>query len=159
MGRVLSRAEAAAACEAARTGGRRVVFTNGCFDLLHAGHVALLAEARAAGDSLVVGVNVDATVRELKGPGRPIAPAAERAEILAALRCVDLVVLFDEPTPRELIVALRPDVLVKGGDYALDEIVGRDEVESWGGRVFAVPLMSGRSTSGILDAVRRAASR
>jgi D-beta-D-heptose 7-phosphate kinase/D-beta-D-heptose 1-phosphate adenosyltransferase len=156
MGRVVPRDVAARECAEARGAGRRVVFTNGCFDLLHAGHVALLAEARAAGDLLVVGVNTDATVRALKGPGRPIVPEGERAEVLAALRAVDRVVLFAEPTPLDLIVALRPDLLVKGGDYVPDTIVGRDEVESWGGRVLAIPLLPGRSTTAILAHVRGA---
>lgn len=156
MGRVVSAAEAVRLCAAARAEGKRTVFTNGCFDLVHAGHVALLEEARAAGDLLVVGLNTDASVRALKGPGRPIVPEAERAEILAAFRAVDLVVLFPEETPRELVLALRPDVLVKGGDYALDEIVGREEVASWGGRVFTVPPLTGRSTSAILERIRSA---
>jgi D-beta-D-heptose 7-phosphate kinase/D-beta-D-heptose 1-phosphate adenosyltransferase len=116
--------------------------------------VALLEEARAAGDLLVVGLNSDAGVRALKGSGRPIVPEPERAEVLAALRFVDLVVVFDEPTPRELVLALRPDVLVKGGDYSPDTIVGRGEVESWGGRVVVVPLVAGRSTRSIVEDVR-----
>jgi D-beta-D-heptose 7-phosphate kinase/D-beta-D-heptose 1-phosphate adenosyltransferase len=156
MGRVATRGEAARACAEARAAGQRVVFTNGCFDILHGGHVALLEGARAAGDLLVVGVNSDEGVRALKGDGRPIVPEAERAEVLAALRAVDLVVLFDEPTPRDLVVALHPDVLVKGGDYTPDTIVGRDEVESWGGRVVVVPLVAGRSTRGLLEDARAA---
>lgn len=153
MGRIVTAAAAASACAEARARGLRVVFTNGCFDLLHGGHLALLEGARAAGDLLVVGLNSDSGMRGLKGDGRPIVPQEERAEILAALLAVDLVVLFDEPTPRELIVALRPDVLVKGGDYTPDTIVGRDEVEAWGGRVVVVPLVAGRSTRGLLDDV------
>ncbi len=156
MGRVATRAEAARECAAARAAGRRVVFTNGCFDILHGGHLALLEEARAAGDLLVVGLNSDAGVRALKGAGRPIVPEPERAEVLAALRYVDLVVVFDEPTPCDLVLALRPDVLVKGGDYSPDTIVGRDEVESWGGRVVVVPLVAGRSTRSIVEDVRAA---
>ena len=154
MGRVATRAEAARACAQARAKGLRAVFTNGCFDVLHGGHLALLEGARASGDFLVVGLNSDEGVRALKGSGRPIVPEAERAEVLAALRTVDIVVLFDEPTPRELVLALRPDVLVKGGDYTPDTIVGRDEVESWGGRVVVVPQVAGRSTRSLLDEVR-----
>jgi rfaE bifunctional protein nucleotidyltransferase chain/domain len=133
--------------------GDRVVFTNGCFDLLHAGHVALLEAARGQGDFLVVGVNSDRSVRRLKGAGRPIVPLRERMEVLAALRPVDCVVSFDEPTPARLVARLRPDVLVKGSDYRNKPIVGRDLVESRGGRVVTVPLQRGRSTS---DLIRRA---
>ncbi len=159
MGRVATRVEAALVCAEARAASLRVVFTNGCFDILHGGHVALLESARAAGDLLVVGLNSDAGVRALKGSGRPIVPEPERAEVLAALRFVDLVVVFDEPTPRELLLALRPDVLVKGGDYSPDTIVGRDEVESWGGRVIVVPLVADRSTRSIVDLVRASRPR
>jgi len=130
-----------------------VVFTNGVFDLLHVGHVALLETARAEGSALVVGVNSDASARRLgKGPDRPLVPASERARVLAALAAVDCVVPFDEDTPLELIRALRPDVLVKGADYAPEAIVGAADVESWGGRVVRVPLVEGRSTT---DLVRR----
>ncbi len=132
---------------------RKVVFTNGCFDVLHRGHVELLRAARATGDALVVGVNTDASVRRLKGAGRPLVAAKDRAEILAALEMVDRVVLFGEDTPGRLIDALVPDVLVKGGDYALDEIVGRDTVERSGGRVVRVKLTPGRSTRGIIGTV------
>lgn len=150
MGRVLALDAAVRARDTARGAGKRVVFTNGCFDILHTGHLALLEGAKACGDLLYVGVNRDATVRGLKGPGRPIIPEEERAEMLAALRVVDVVVLFAEPTPRETVLALRPDVLVKGGDYTPDTIVGRDEVESWGGRVVVIPLVAGRSTRGLV---------
>jgi len=130
-----------------------VVFTNGVFDVLHAGHVALLEAARAAGAALVVGVNADASVRRLgKSADRPLVGETDRARVLAALACVDCVVLFDEDTPLELIRALRPDVLVKGADYARDQIVGAAEVEGWGGRVVRVPLVPGKSTT---DLVRR----
>ncbi len=130
--------------------GRRVVFTNGCFDLLHPGHIRLLEQARALGDVLVVGLNSDRSVRELKGPGRPLVPARERAEVLAALEAVEAVVIFEEPTPRELVAALRPDVLVKGGDWGPEEIVGREEVEAAGGRVERIPLVEGYSTSALI---------
>ncbi len=142
---------------AAWRAGRRgpVVFTNGVFELLHVGHVALLEAARAEGEALVVGVNSDASARRLgKRPGGPLVPEGERARILAALACVDCVVLFDEPTPLALIERLRPDVLVKGADYARDAIVGADEVERWGGRVVRVPLVPGHSTSALLERIR-----
>lgn len=130
-----------------------MVFTNGVFDVLHAGHVALLEAARAAGGALIVGANSDASVRRLgKGTDRPLVPDGDRARLLAALACVDCVVLFDEDTPLELIRALRPDVLVKGADYGRDQIVGADDVEGWGGRVLRIPLVPGKSTT---DLVRR----
>jgi D-beta-D-heptose 7-phosphate kinase/D-beta-D-heptose 1-phosphate adenosyltransferase len=131
-----------------------VVFTNGVFDLLHTGHIDLLTAARALGDSLIVGINTDESVRRLKGPGRPVRTEAERAYVLAALECVDAVTAFDEDTPLELVLAIRPDVLVKGGDYTPDTIVGRTEVESWGGRVQVVPLTAGHSTTRIIEALR-----
>lgn len=137
--------------------GRRVVFTNGCFDLLHPGHIRSLEEARALGDVLIVALNADASVRVLKGPGRPVIPENERAEILAALECVDAVVIFSEHTPRETIAQLLPDVLVKGGDWGSDKIVGREEVEAAGGRVVSVPVVSGYSTTEILRKIRESA--
>jgi D-beta-D-heptose 7-phosphate kinase/D-beta-D-heptose 1-phosphate adenosyltransferase len=134
-----------------------VAFTNGVFDVLHAGHVALLEAARAAGGALVVGVNADASVRRLgKGADRPLVPQDDRARVLAALACVDCVVLFDEDTPLELIRALRPDVLVKGADYTRDRIVGAADVEGWGGRVVRVPLVAGKSTTELLRRLRGA---
>jgi D-beta-D-heptose 7-phosphate kinase/D-beta-D-heptose 1-phosphate adenosyltransferase len=131
-----------------------VVFTNGCFDLLHPGHVEFLAQARTLGDVLVVGVNSDASVRRLKGAGRPLVVEADRAAVLAGLRSVDAVTLFDEATPLELISALLPDVLVKGGDYDLDGIVGRDVVEQAGGDVRALPFVEGYSTTEILTRLK-----
>ena len=131
-----------------------VVFTNGVFDLLHVGHIDLLTAARAFGDRLVVGLNTDASVHQLKVPTRPIHSEADRAYVVAALECVDAVTVFDEDTPLELIMALRPDVLVKGGDYTPDTIVGRTEVESWGGRVHVVPLTAGHSTTRTIEALR-----
>jgi len=128
-----------------------VVFTNGVFDLLHPGHIDLLTAARAAGDALIVGVNTDASVRRLKGPLRPVRTEADRAYVLAALECVDLVVGFEQDTPLELVKHLRPDVIVKGGDYGEDTIVGANEVKSWGGRVMVVPLTPGQSTTGIIE--------
>lgn len=133
-----------------RSLGERVVFTNGCFDLLHVGHVRYLNAARALGDHLVVGLNSDASVRRLKGPGRPVTPESERAEILCALAAVDAVVFFGEDTPLGLIEAVDPDVLAKGGDWALEAIVGREFVEGRGGRVVTIPIVTGRSTSNLL---------
>ncbi|GAB4221966.1 MAG: hypothetical protein Kow0062_17210 [Acidobacteriota bacterium] len=135
--------------------GRRVAFTNGCFDVLHAGHVHLLDRARAEADALIVGLNSDSSVRRLKGEGRPVQPCAERALVLSALEAVDRVVVFDDPTPLELILALRPDVLVKGADWAEDEIVGAREVRGWGGRVVRVPLLEGRSTTALIERISR----
>ena len=134
--------------------GRRVVFTNGCFDLLHPGHIRSLEQARALGDILIVGLNSDASVRQLKGQGRPAIPERERAEILAALESVDAVVIFDDLTPREVIARLLPDVLVKGGDWPSDQIVGREEVEAAGGRVVLAPVVLGYSTTDILKKIR-----
>jgi D-beta-D-heptose 7-phosphate kinase/D-beta-D-heptose 1-phosphate adenosyltransferase len=139
-----------ATIEAWRGAGERVVFTNGVFDLLHSGHVESLEDAAGLGERLVIGINSDASVRRLKGPERPIVPEAERAELLQGLECVDLVVVFDEDTPDRLIREVRPAVLAKGGDWALDEIVGREFVESLGGRVVRIPLREGRSTSAII---------
>ena len=145
----------AAERKAWRAEGRRVAFTNGCFDLLHPGHLALLEAARAEGDLLVVALNSDASVRTLKGAGRPVTPEGERAEALLALEAVDRVLIYDEPTPLEVIRALEPDVLVKGADWAPDAIVGRKEVEAAGGRVVRVELVPGLSTSAIVERVRR----
>ncbi len=136
-----------------RAQGKRVVFTNGCFDLLHPGHLRTLEGARALGDVLVVGLNSDASVLGLKGNGRPLMAERERAEILAALECVDAVTIFSEPTPLELIRALIPDVLVKGGDWGPEEIVGRAEVEAAGGRVVALPYEPGYSTSALIERI------
>ncbi len=132
----------------------RLVFTNGCFDLLHRGHVSLLERARALGDRLVVGINADDSVRRLKGAGRPLLPAADRAYLLASLRSVDGVTVFEEDTPRALIEALLPDVLVKGEDYRREEVVGGDEVEAAGGEVRLLPLEEGRSTTALLARIR-----
>ncbi|HWB17081.1 MAG TPA: D-glycero-beta-D-manno-heptose 1-phosphate adenylyltransferase [Vicinamibacterales bacterium] len=151
---VLSLGDAAALVDALRREGRTVVFTNGVFDLLHPGHVRYLQAARAEGDALIVGVNSDRSVRANKGPSRPITPEAERAEILAALACVDAVVIFDEETPAVIISRLQPDVLVKGADWAADAIVGRDVVEARGGRVVRVPVEAGWSTSAIVRKIQ-----
>lgn len=133
-----------------RVQGKKLVFSNGCFDLLHAGHVRYLNQARALGDALVVGLNSDDSVRALKGRGRPIVPELERAEVLAALACVDLVFIFGDPTPQRVIDAIVPDILVKGADWGIHEIVGRETVEAAGGRVCNLPLVEGTSTSAII---------
>ncbi len=138
-----------------RAAGARLVFTNGVFDLLHVGHVRYLAQARALGDALVVAINSDRTVRELKGPDRPVFNEAERAEILAALRHVDYVTVFDDVSPRSLIAQLLPDVLVKGGDYELDQIHGREEVEASGGKVISLPFVEGASTTSLIERMSR----
>ncbi len=148
--KILTRASLVRAVRGARRRGERVVFTNGCFDWLHTGHVRSLEAARRLGDRLVVAVNTDASVRRLKGPGRPLVPARQRTEILAALECVDWVVQFREATPLGLIRALRPDVLAKGGDWPLDQIVGREEVEGWGGRVVRLRQVPGMHTTRLI---------
>jgi rfaE bifunctional protein nucleotidyltransferase chain/domain len=138
-----------------RAAGRRLVFTNGVFDLLHVGHVRYLAQARALGDALVVAINSDRTVRDLKGPDRPVFNESERAEILAALRCVDYVTIFDDVSPRSLITKLLPDVLVKGGDYDLDQIHGREEVEAAGGKVISLPFVKDASTTALIERMKK----
>jgi len=138
-----------------RAVGRRLVFTNGVFDLLHVGHVRYLAQARELGDALLVAINSDRTVHELKGPRRPVFDESERAEILAALRHVDYVTVFDDVSPRSLIAKLLPDVLVKGGDYQLDEIHGREEVEAAGGKVISLPFVDGASTTALIERMRK----
>src|SRR3954451_10172232 len=152
--KILARAAMLAERERLRAGGRRLVFTNGVFDLLHVGHVRYLAQARALGDALVVAINSDRTVRELKGPHRPVFNEAERAEILAALRVVDYVTIFDDVSPRSLIAELLPDVLVKGGDYELDQIHGREEVEAAGGKVISLPCVEGASTTTLIERMK-----
>jgi D-beta-D-heptose 7-phosphate kinase/D-beta-D-heptose 1-phosphate adenosyltransferase len=146
--------EAAARLAVWRAGEARIVFTNGVYDLLHRGHVEYLEEARALGDRLVVGVNTDASVRRLKGPSRPIVTLEDRAAVLRALACVDLVVAFDDDTPLRLIEAVQPDVLVKGADYAVGEIVGREVVEARGGLVTTIALREGLSTSTLVERIR-----
>ncbi len=140
-----------------RASGHTIVFTNGCFDILHVGHIALLEDCRRFGGKVVVGINSDASVSGLKGPGRPIVGERERARILAALAATDAVVTFDAPTPIDLIVALRPDVLVKGGDYTEETVVGAPEVKSWGGRVVIVPTVEGFSTTNIVSKLAHSA--
>jgi rfaE bifunctional protein nucleotidyltransferase chain/domain len=137
-----------------RAGGERLVFTNGCFDILHVGHVRYLTEARALGDALLVAINSDRSVRRLKGASRPIMNERERAEMLAALASVSYVTIFDDDSPRALIGEILPDILVKGGDYDLNEIHGREEVERAGGRVLALPFTEGASTSSIIERIK-----
>ena len=152
---VISASELDAFSNRLRESAKVVVFTNGVFDLLHPGHLRYLQQARALGDALIVGINSDRSVRAIKGAGRPITPEAERAEILAALTCVDAVVIFDEDTPHALIASIHPDVLVKGADWAADAIVGRDIVEARGGKVVRVPVEAGHATTTILERIRR----
>ena len=153
---IVTRHEIGRVAEALRRAGRKVVFTNGVFDLLHPGHVRYLQQAKELGDALIVGVNSDRSVRLNKGEGRPVHAQAERAEILGALQVVDVVVVFDEETPHEVIAAVQPDVLVKGADWPEDGIVGRDIVEARGGVVVRVPVESGYSTSLIIEKIRQA---
>ncbi len=151
--KVLDRQRLKEKVDSLRQSGKTVVFTNGCFDLLHVGHVRYLQMARKQGDWLVVGVNSDSSVRQIKGPGRPIVPADQRAEVVAAIGCVDRVTIFDEPDPLALIQLLVPDVLVKGADWRLEEIIGATEVESAGGKVVRIPLEEGVSTSDLIERI------
>jgi len=157
MGKIVSQEELIQVTAREKRAGRRVVFTNGCFDLIHPGHVRCLAEARALGDVLVVAINSDHSVRGNKGPERPLVSEQDRAEVLAALASVDYVTIFDEPTPRELISRVLPSILVKGADWALDQVAGREEVEAAGGRVVSVPLAAGYSTTDLVQRIRNAA--
>lgn len=136
-----------------KSAGTKIVFTNGCFDLIHTGHTRYLAKARSFGDILIVAVNSDASVRRIKGEKRPVNPEAERAEVLAALGSVDFVVIFDEPDPHKIISELQPDVLVKGGDWPIEKMIGRDIVEARGGKVISVPYIEGASTTGIIEKI------
>lgn len=153
MSGIVSREDLPALGERLRAEGRKVVFTNGCFDLLHVGHLRYLQQARALGDVLVVGVNTDAGVRRLKGPTRPLVPEDERAELLAGLACVDYVTLFDEPTPVETIAALKPKVHAKGGDYRVEDLPEAAVVHENGGEVRIMPLVAGRSTTDLVDRI------
>jgi D-beta-D-heptose 7-phosphate kinase/D-beta-D-heptose 1-phosphate adenosyltransferase len=154
-GQVLATDQLARWVKAVRAAGGTIAFTNGCFDLVHSGHLASLVAAAETADELVVALNSDASVRQLKGPGRPLLPAAERAALIAALRPVSAVTIFAEPTPLETILQIRPDVLVKGSEYSEEDIVGAPEMRSWGGRVVRVPMVPGWSTSQIIEAIRR----
>jgi rfaE bifunctional protein nucleotidyltransferase chain/domain len=152
-GKIVSTETLVADLEQARRGGKRIVFTNGCFDILHVGHVRYLGAARSGGDLLVVGLNSDASVKSIKGERRPLVNQDQRAEVLASLACVDYVVVFDEPDPLRLIRAVRPDILVKGADWSEDDIIGADFVKSTGGKILRVELVSDASTSGIIDRI------
>jgi D-beta-D-heptose 7-phosphate kinase/D-beta-D-heptose 1-phosphate adenosyltransferase len=143
--------------EKARADGKLVVFTNGCFDIIHRGHVELLKEASSFGDYLFVGLNSDNSVKRLKGEGRPLVPQEDRAIVLESLRCVSGVVVFDEDTPLQILEKLRPDILVKGGDYRVNDVVGRDVVEGEGGKVIIVPYIEGYSTSSLINSIKRSA--
>ena len=152
--KVLSLSDAVAWVEHQRHEGGKIVFTNGVFDILHPGHIRYLQEARREGDALIVGVNSDRSVRAIKGPGRPINPEHERAELIAALSSVDAVVIFDQDDPQQIISRLQPDVLAKGADWAADRIIGRDSVEARGGRLVRIPLAEGYSTSDIIKKIQ-----
>ena len=147
--------EVAAVAARARQSGQTIVFTNGCFDLLHRGHVHILRQAKAGGDVLIVGINSDRSVKMIKGPARPIVPEIDRVELIAAMEMVDYVVLFDEPDPYRLIAALKPNVLAKGGDWSAETIVGADIVERDGGRLLVIPYLKGYSTSEIVERIRK----
>jgi D-beta-D-heptose 7-phosphate kinase/D-beta-D-heptose 1-phosphate adenosyltransferase len=153
MSKITPRNELKATVDRLKREGKKVVFTNGCFDILHAGHTRYLREARKLGDALILALNSDTSVRSIKGPMRPIVPEAERAEVVASLDSVDYVTVFDELTPLELIEFLRPDVIVKGGDWAEKDIVGAETVRKWGGRVAIMPEIEGASTTNIIDKV------
>ena len=151
--KIMKREALAQELQTVREAGRKVVFTNGCFDLLHVGHLGYLSEARALGDCLVVAINTDHSVHAIKGPARPVLPQEERAEILAGLEMVDFVTFFGEPTPQQIIEELQPDVLVKGADWPIDGIVGREVVWARGGKVINIPIVKGISTSEIISRI------
>ena len=153
-GKLKSLEEIKAIAVSARINGKKVAFTNGCFDLLHQGHVHVLRAARACADLLIVGINSDQSVKHIKGPTRPVLPESDRCELLGAMEMVDFVVLFNEPDPQNLISAIRPDVLVKGGDWNSEKIIGADMVEEAGGRVVVVPYMKGFSTTEIIERIK-----
>jgi D-beta-D-heptose 7-phosphate kinase/D-beta-D-heptose 1-phosphate adenosyltransferase len=152
--KVLAREELASRAASWRMAGKRIVFTNGCYDLLHAGHLSLLHSAARLGDVLVLAINSDASVRRLKGPERPLVTEAERAALLAALACVDAVTIFDEDTPLEALQSVKPHVLVKGADYRAEQVVGKEFVESYGGKVALVPLLPAKSTSALVERIK-----
>lgn len=156
MGQVVSRDDIRELASGLLSSGKKIVFTNGCFDLIHVGHTRYLTEAAKLGDVLVVGLNSDDSVKKIKGGGRPLIPESERAEVLASLSCVDYVVVFDEDRPDELIREIRPDYHVKGGDYSMEEIPEKDLVESLGGKVVLIPEIEGRSTSKIIEKIGKA---
>lgn len=154
MNKILDRKKLKDKLDSLRGKGKKIAFTNGCFDILHVGHVRYLKEAKKTADILVLALNSDSSVRSLKGEKRPLVPEEERAEILAALECVDFVTIFPESTPLDLITYLKPDILIKGGDWTEEKVVGRDEVKSWGGRLVLVPEVKGRSTTNIVEKIK-----
>jgi rfaE bifunctional protein nucleotidyltransferase chain/domain len=153
MNKILDRETLRTKLIALRNQGKKIAFTNGCFDILHVGHVRYLCEARKTGDVLVLALNSDSSVRALKGEKRPLVPEQERAEVLAALECIDFVTIFPELTPLELINFLKPDILIKGGDWLEEKVVGRDEVKQWGGRVAIIPEVKGKSTTNVVEKI------
>ena len=153
MGKILSRERLKSEIERLRQGGKKIAFTNGCFDILHVGHTRYLRDARKTGDVLILALNSDASVRAIKGEKRPLVPEAERADLVASLEAVDYVTIFDELTPLELIECLQPDVIVKGGDWAEENVVGRESVRKWGGKVVIIPETEGASTTNIVEKI------
>jgi rfaE bifunctional protein nucleotidyltransferase chain/domain len=154
MNKIMKREELKAKVDALRKNGKKIAFTNGCFDILHVGHVRYLTEARKTADILILALNSDSSVRAIKGEKRPLVPEDERAEVLAALECIDFITIFSELTPLELINLLKPDFLIKGGDWPEDKVVGRDEIKKWGGRVLLIPEIRGKSTTNIVEKIK-----
>jgi rfaE bifunctional protein nucleotidyltransferase chain/domain len=155
MNKILEREALRKKLEELRNKGRKIAFTNGCFDILHVGHVSYLREAKKTADVLVLALNSDSSVRSLKGEEKPLIPENERAEILAALEFIDFVTIFEELTPLELINYLKPDILIKGGDWPEEKVVGREEVKKWGGRVAIIPEVEGKSTTNIVEKIKK----
>ncbi len=155
MNKILDRNTLENELDALRKKGKKIAFTNGCFDILHIGHVRYLREAKKTADILVLALNSDSSVKKIKGEKRPLVPQEDRAEIMAALEFIDFVTIFDETTPLELINLLKPDVLIKGGDWAEDKVVGRDEIKKWGGKLTLIPEINGKSTTSIVDKIRQ----
>lgn len=153
MKKILDRTALKEKIDALHRKGKKIAFTNGCFDILHVGHVRYLKEARKTADILVLALNSDSSVRAIKGEKRPLVPETERAEVLAALECIDFITIFPELTPLELICYLKPDILIKGGDWPEDQVVGRNEIKQWGGNVTLVPEVAGKSTTNIVDKI------
>jgi rfaE bifunctional protein nucleotidyltransferase chain/domain len=155
MEKILSREQLKSEIDRLRKGGKKISFTNGCFDILHVGHVRYLRDARRTGDVLILALNSDASVRTIKGEKRPLVPENERADVVASLEAVDFVTIFDELTPLELIESLQPDVIVKGGDWAEEDVVGRDSVRKWGGKVVIIPETEGASTTNVIEKIKK----
>jgi len=155
MNKILDRNTLKNELDPLRKKGKKIAFTNGCFDILHIGHIRYLREAKKTADILVLALNSDSSVKKIKGEKRPLVPQEDRAEIMAALEFIDFVTIFDETTPLELINLLKPDVLIKGGDWAQDKVVGRDEIKKWGGKLTLIPEINGKSTTSIVDKIRQ----